>query len=60
MAAAGNIQTMYGCESCKEASDSQGRGCKCGLMFPILLFLNGMTSCPNFEEDVEKIKSKDR
>lgn len=43
MAAAGNIQTMY------------GRGCKCGLMFPILLLLNGMTSCPNFEKDIEKI-----
>lgn len=51
MAAAGNIQIMYGCESCKEASDSHGRGCKCGLM----LLLNGMTSCPNYEKDIEKI-----
>lgn len=55
MAAAGNIQIMYGCENCKEASDSHGRGCKCGLMFPVLLLLSGMTSCPNYEEDIEKI-----
>ena len=27
----------------------------CGLMFPILLLLNGMTSCPNYEKDIEKI-----
>ena len=55
MAAAGNIQIMYGCESCKEASDSQGTRCKCGLIFATLLFLTGMTSCPNYEKDIEKI-----
>lgn len=46
--AALNINTRYNCETC-EAADKYGRGCKHGLMFPILLAMIKAYNCPNYK-----------
>ena len=56
MRAVVNIQSCYGCERCKSASDIYGRSCKHGLLFPVGLMLANMTSCPNYEFDAEKVE----
>ena len=45
--AAENINLIVKCDQCTFA-DSQGCGCKHGLMFPVLVFMSGK-ECPNFK-----------
>lgn len=45
--AARSINIMYRCEECTFA-DAYGRGCKFGLMFPVLVFISHK-DCENFE-----------
>ena len=56
MSAVVNIQSYYGCERCKAASDIYGRSCKHGDFFPLLLIMGNRLECPNFEFDVEKVR----
>lgn len=50
------IQDIYRCDTCKSASDEYGRGCKHGMLFPLLLLMRNCNQCPNYELDVEKIE----
>ena len=50
------IQDKYMCYQCKSACDIHGRSCKHGFMFPVLLLMGGISKCPNYEFDVEKVK----
>lgn len=50
------IQDIYRCDTCKSASDEYGRGCKHGILFPLLLLMRNCNQCPNYELDVEKIE----
>lgn len=43
-----NINLYYGCETC-EAADEYGRGCKHGLLFPVLLVMANKRRCPNYK-----------
>jgi len=43
-----NIQIKYNCENCRFA-DEYGNNCKHGLLFPVLLLMNRMETCPNWE-----------
>ena len=43
-----NINLYYGCETC-EAADEYGRGCKYGLLFPVLLVMANKINCPNYK-----------
>lgn len=52
------IQDLLGCYKCKSAADIYGRGCKHGLMFPIVLIMAGKDKCPNFEFDLDKVKEQ--
>lgn len=54
----GNINLEVGCENCRFA-DARGMNCEHGLMFPILVFLNGMSECPNFKKKtMEQLEEK--
>lgn len=46
--AALNINTRYNCETC-EAADKYARGCKHGLMFPVVLAMMKAYNCPNYK-----------
>ena len=46
--AALNINTRYNCETC-EAADKYGRGCRHGLLFPLLLIMTKASDCPNYK-----------
>ena len=46
--AALNINTYFGCETCKTANE-YGNGCKHGLLFPVLLIMAGKMKCPNYK-----------
>lgn len=46
--AALNINTYYNCETC-EAADKYGRGCRHGLLFPLLLIMTKANDCPNYK-----------
>lgn len=48
------IQEFYHCEQCRSAKGDSG--CAHGLLFPVLLVMNNMSSCPNFELDIRKMK----
>nr|DAO23007.1 MAG TPA: hypothetical protein [Caudoviricetes sp.] len=50
------IQDIYKCDSCKYSSDGFGRGCKHGMLFPLLLLMTNSSKCENYEFDVEKVK----
>lgn len=52
------VQDMYGCYRCKSASDIYGRGCKHGLLFPLLLVMANKDKCPNYEFDINKLKDE--
>lgn len=39
-----------------EASDEFGRGCKHGMLFPLMLIMGNFTECMNYEFDAEKVK----
>ena len=56
MSALVNIQSYYGCERCKSASDIYGRSCNHGDFFPLLLIMGNRLECTNFEFDVEKVR----
>jgi hypothetical protein len=43
-------------DSCKAASDELGRGCKHGMLFPLMLIMGNFTECMNYEFDAEKVK----
>lgn len=45
--AAVNINVLVRCDECRHA-DAYGRGCKFGLMFPVLVFISHK-DCENFE-----------
>lgn len=49
-------QDIYRCNTCKSASDEYGRGCKHGMLFPLLLVMGNFDKCMNYEFDVEKVK----
>ena len=58
MVAHGNINLEVGCEDCRFA-DAFGRSCEHGLMFPLLVFMNGMKECPNFKKKtLEQLEEK--
>lgn len=42
------INIKMGCEECTFA-DAYGRGCKHGLLFPIMALMAGYERCPNYE-----------
>lgn len=46
--AALNINTHYNCETC-EAADKYGRGCRYGLMFPVMLTIAEACQFPNYK-----------
>lgn len=50
------VQDIYRCDSCKAASDELGRGCKHGMLFPLMLIMGNFTECMNYEFDAEKVK----
>ena len=50
------VQDIYRCDSCKAASDELGRGCKNGMLFPLMLIMGNFTECMNYEFDAEKVK----
>lgn len=50
------VQDIYKCDSCKSAEDEFGRGCKHGMLFPLLLLMGNCERCMNYELDVEKVK----
>ena len=50
------VQDIYRCDSCKAASDEFGRGCKHGMLFPLMLIMGNFTECMNYEFDAEKVK----
>lgn len=45
---AGIINIQLGCEDCTFAN-AYGQDCKHGLMFPVLAFMAGYKTCPNFK-----------
>lgn len=47
--AAGSVNLLMGCEDCRKA-DAWGRGCKEGLLFPVMVLMAGYDRCPNFEK----------
>lgn len=51
-----NSTRHYRCDSCKAASDEFGRGCKHGMLFPLMLIMGNFTECMNYEFDAEKVK----
>ena len=56
--ATGDINILMGCEECRYA-DAYGRGCKHGLLFPVLSLMVGYNKCPNFEvKTSEQIKEQ--
>lgn len=50
------VQDIYRCDTCKSASDEYGRGCKHGMLFPLLLVMTESSQCENYEFDPEKVK----
>lgn len=58
MSSAMNVQSRYRCYSCKSASDIYGRGCKHGLMFPVLLLMANIDRCENYEYDPAKAQDR--
>lgn len=50
------VQDIYRCDSCKAASDEFGRGCKHGMLFPLILIMGNFKKCMNYEFDAEKVK----
>lgn len=50
------VQDIYRCDTCKSATDEYGRGCKHGMLFPLLLLMSEQTKCVNYEFDPEKVK----
>lgn len=54
------LQLFYQCERCKAAADIHGRGCRHGLLFPVLLMMAGKTKCPNYEYDADKLEERGR
>ena len=51
-----SIDKKKTCDSCKAASDELGRGCKHGMLFPLMLIMGNFTECMNYEFDAEKVK----
>lgn len=51
------VQDIYRCDSCKAASDEFGRGCKHGMLFPLMLIMGNFTECMNYEFDAEKVNT---
>ena len=47
--AARDVNIMFRCEDCTFA-DEYGRGCKHGLLFPVLLLMAGHDRCPNYKD----------
>lgn len=45
--AVGNINSLVRCDDCTFA-DETGKGCKHGLLFPVMVFMSGK-DCPNFK-----------
>nr|DAT61951.1 MAG TPA: hypothetical protein [Caudoviricetes sp.] len=50
------VQDIYGCDTCKSASDEYGRGCKHGMLFPLLLLMANSKKCENYELDINKVE----
>ncbi len=50
------VQDIYGCGTCKSASDEYGRGCKHGMLFPLLLLMTNSKKCENYELDIKKVE----
>lgn len=50
------VQDIYKCATCKSAADEHGRGCKYGLLFPLLLVITEQSNCNNYEFDMEKAR----
>lgn len=48
------VQDIYKCDTCKSASDEYGRGCKYGMLFPLLLVMTNSRQCENYEFDPQK------
>ena len=51
------VQDIYRCDTCKSASDEYGRGCKHGVLFPLLLVMANSRKCENYEFDPERSNS---
>ena len=50
------IQDIYQCNTCKSALDENGRNCRHGMLFPLLLLMGNFDRCMNYEFDAEKVK----
>ena len=50
------VQDIYQCDTCKSASDENGRNCRHGMLFPLLLLMGNFKKCMNYEFDAEKVK----
>ena len=50
------VQDIYGCDTCKSASDEYGRGCKHGMLFPLLLLMANSKKCENYGLDINKVE----
>lgn len=50
------VQDIYKCDTCKSASDEHGRGCKHGMLFPLLLLMTNSSKCVNYEFDAKKVE----
>ncbi len=50
------VQDIYRCDTCQSALDEYGRGCKHGLLFPLLLVMTNCRECENYAFDPEKAK----
>lgn len=53
------VQDIYRCDSCKAASDEFGRGCKHGMLFPLMLIMGNFTECMNYDILVINDNGKD-
>ena len=45
------VQDIYQCDTCKSASDENGRNCRHGMLFPLLLLMGNFKKCMNYEFD---------
>lgn len=50
------VQDIYECDTCKSASDEHGRGCKHGMLLPLLLLMTNSSKCVNYEFDAKKVE----
>lgn len=56
--AALDINEYYGCKTCESASDNYGRGCKQGLIYPVMLIIANARKCPSYKFDKQKAEQQ--